>query len=153
MADYASSGGNATPEATTGAFTVEIGDFVMNTPSYKNYPDEDAEFYGHGLGQPNPTRISWSKNNEIATHKIPDPKWKTMRTSKETLWTLDIEFTVLEKKYMEKVQTLVDDVGPHFVKTFFKQMYMYVNSLNATADAGYSDSRWHCSMKLTEIND
>jgi len=148
--DYAASGGNATPNSTTSAFTVEIGDFVMNKVAGV-YPDENNEHLG--MGQPNPTSISWSKNNEIATHKIPNPKWKTMRTSKETLWTLDISFTVLDKKYMEQVQTLVDDVGPHYVRTYFKSMYMYVNSLNATADAGYSDSRWHCSLKLTEIND
>lgn len=140
----------STPDATTSAHTVKIGDLEMNKLSGV-YPDEDSERFG--LGQPNPTRITWSKSNEIAIHKIPYPKWKSMRTSKESLWTLDIEFVVLTKKNMETVRELVNDVGPHDVSTYFLKMKMYIQSFNATADAGFTDSRWVCSMKLVEVSD
>lgn len=142
-----------TTSSSTSAYTVKIGELTMNVPSYGEYPNEQDEMNGTGFGQPNPTRISWSKSNEIAKHKIPNPAWKTMKSSKQTLWNLDIDFVVLEKNNMELIQQLVDDCGPHLVDTFFKKMYMYIENLSASADAGFPDSRWNCSMKLIEVND
>lgn len=139
-----------TSSRTTSAYTVQIGNFVMNIPSGP-YPDEDHE--ETGLGQPNPTRISWSKNYEIATHKIPSPAWKTMQSSEKTLWNLDLDFIVLEKQNMENIQSIVDARTPQYIRTFFKQAWMYIVSFTATCDAGYEDARWNCSMKFLEVND
>lgn len=139
-----------TSQHSTSAFTVQIGNFVMNIPS-DPYPSEDNET--SGLGQPNPTRISWSKNYEVATHKIPSPAWKTMQTSRKTLWNLDLDFIILEKSNMENIQSIVDANTPQYIRTFFKSAWMYIQSFTATADAGYEDARWNCSMKLIEVND
>ena len=139
-----------TSSKTTSAFTVKIGGFEMNIPS-DPYPDEYNE--DHGLGQPNPTRITWSKNYEIATHKIPDPAWKTMQTSKKTLWTLDLDFIILDKDYLDEIKSIVNSNSPQYIETYFNSMYMYIQSFSATADAGYVDSRWNCSMKFIEVND
>lgn len=139
-----------TSSHTTPAFPVTIGSFVMNKPSGP-YPDEDNENYG--LGQPNPTRISWSKNYEVATHKIPNPAWKTMQTSKQTLWNLDIDFTILETIRMQEIKQIIDKNEPVYVRTAFTSMWMYIQSFTANAEAGFDDARWTCSIKLIQVND
>lgn len=139
-----------TTSNTTPAFTVEIGSFVMNKPSGP-YPDEQHEYYG--LGQPNPTRISWTKSYDVATHKIPNPAWKTMQTSRQTLWNLDIDFTVLELERIDELKYIINKNEPVYVRTAFASMWMYIQSFTANAEAGFSDSHWTCSLKLIEVND
>lgn len=139
-----------TAQRSTPAYTVKIGEFEMNIPSgpYPNEYNEDS-----GLGQPNPTRISWSKTYDVAIHKIPSPAWKTMQTSRKTLWNLDIDFTILDKDNMEEIISIVNQNEPVYVRTYFQSLWMYIQSFSANAEAGYVDSRWLCTIKLIEVND
>jgi hypothetical protein len=139
-------------KSNTSAFTVQIGDLIMNVVS-KPYPDENAEHNGSGMGQPNPTRITWTKENIVKTHEIPHPAHKTMRCATRTLWKLDLDFNVLEQTYLTKIEKLVNNVGPYFVRTYFKSMEMYILSFSATCDAGSYDAYHKCSLKLLERND
>ena len=133
---------------TTSAFTVQVGTYFFNTiaaaiDSQGNVP----------YGRPNPTRITWTKENIIKTHEIPYPAHKTSRTAKRTLWKLDLEFVVLTKDDITELQSLVDEAGPYDVKTAFKSIQMYIESFNATAEEGKNDYRYTCTMKLKECND
>ncbi len=133
---------------TTPAFTVQIDTYYFNkiaapTDAQGNVP----------YGRPNPTRITWSKENIIKTHEIPYPKHKTCKTAKQTLWKLDLEFVVLTKTDIDELQVLVDNVGPYDVKTAFKSLPMYIESFSANAEEGKNDYRHTCSMKLKECND
>ena len=104
-------------------------------------------------GRPNPTRITWTKENIIKVHDIPWPEHKTCRTSSKTLWNLDVEFIVLTKSDLDEVRQLVDEVGPHTIRTAFLTLPMYIKSFSATSEAGYNDYRHTISMKLVEVND
>jgi hypothetical protein len=133
---------------TTSAFAVQIGSYIMN----KIAGPIDSE--GHvPYGRPNPTRIIWSKDNSIKTHEIPWPKHKTCKTSKETLWKLDLDFVVLTKADIDDLQILVDQAGPYMVRTAFKSIEMYIMSFTANAEEGKDDYRHTCTMKLIECND
>lgn len=139
-----------TSQRSTPAFPVKIGNFEMNIPSGP-YPPAYSEY--NGLGQPNPTRISWSKQYDVAVHKIPSPAWKTMQTSRKTLWNLDIDFTILQEEHMDQIISIVDQNEPVYVRTYFQSLWMYIQSFTANAEAGFVDSRWVCTIKLIEVND
>ena len=129
-------------------FTVQIGSYALNK--------EAAAISADGTvtsGRPNPTRISWSKENIIKIHEIPWPKHKTCRTAKETLWKLDLEFVILTNSDAQEIQKLVDNVGPYDVKTAFKSISMYIQSFTANAEEGLDDYHLTCNMKLIERND
>ena len=76
-----------------------------------------------------------------------------MQTSRKTLWSLDIDFTILEKDNMNEIIFIVDQNEPVYVRTYFQDMWMYIQSFSANAEAGYVDSRWLCTIKLIEVND
>ena len=139
---------NTITAGTTSAFTVQIGTYSMN--KIAGPIDEEGRV---PYGRPNPTRITWSKTNSIRTHEIPYPKHKTCKTAKETLWKLDLEFTVLTKQDIDDIQILVDDAGPYSVRTAFKSLAMYIESFSANAEEGKDDYRHACTMKLIECND
>ena len=130
------------------AFTVQIENFAFNE---KLDPiDEDGNV---PKGQPNPTRITWSKEHSIKTHEIPWPEHKTCRTSKKTLWKCEIDFKIVTAERMQQFQKLVDNCGPYNVKTAFKSMAMYIESFSATSEESYNDYYFSCSVKLKERND
>ena len=130
------------------AFAVKIGDYALNVVAEPINPDGSVP-----KGRPNPTRINWSKENSIKTHEIPWPKYKTSRTSKETLWNLDLEFVVLTNSDCQEIAAIVDGVGPYKIETAFKSMYMYIKSFSASSESGLDDYHQTCSMKLIEVND
>jgi hypothetical protein len=135
--------------ATTPAFTVKIGSFSFN--EIADQIDSEGRFPN---GQPNPTQITWTKENTIKVHEIPYPAHKTSRTSKRTLWKLDLQFVVLTKEnLLDKLIPLIDQVGPYFVETAFKSCNMYIQNFTTTADESHDDYRQVCSMKLIEQND
>lgn len=135
---------------STSAYTVEIGNYAFNVLNPSPGIDSEGNFIS---GRPNPTRISWTKENSIKVHEIPSPKFKTSKTAKSTLWNLDLEFTILTKNDLIEIGNKIDQVGPFLVKTAFKTMNMYIKSATITAEAGYNDYRQVCSMKLIEMSD
>ena len=88
------------------AFTVSIGDFEMNMRADPINSDGSVP-----KGRPNPTRITWTKSNEIKIHQIPWPEYKTIRTSKRTLWKLDLDFIILTNADCQEIADMVDNVG------------------------------------------
>lgn len=135
---------------TTSAFTVTIGSYELNQMNPAPGIDADGHFTS---GRPNPTRITWSKENSIKTHEIPYPKFKTSKTAKETLWNLDLEFVILTKDDLVEIGNMIDKSGPYSVKTAFKSMMMYIKSGAVSSEAGYDDYRQICTLKLVEMND
>lgn len=133
----------------TSAFTVKIGNLSFNEIAGSS--DAEGRFTS---GQPNPTQITWTRENSIKIHEIPYPAHKTSRTSQRTLWKLDLQFVVLTKSnLLDKLLPLVEQVGPHYVTTAFKSCNMYIQNFSATADESHDDYRQVCSMKLIECND
>jgi len=130
------------------AFTVQIGTYSLNTVATAISEDGTVP-----SGRPNPTRLTWSKDNSVATHEIPWPAYKTCRTSKKTLWKLDMEFVVLTNTDIQEIQKLVDDCGPYDIKTAFKSISMYIESFTAISEEGLDDYHFTCTMKLKERND
>lgn len=130
------------------AFTVSIGDFEMNMRADPINSDGSVP-----KGRPNPTRITWTKSNEIKIHSIPWPEYKTIRTSKRTLWKLDIDFIILTNSDCQEIADMVDNVGPYMVKTAFKSMLMYIESFTTNAEEALDDYHQSCQMKLVEMND
>ena len=133
---------------TASAYPVSIGDYSMAITVEPIDSDGNVT-----RGRPNPTRITWTKENIIKVHDIPWPEHKTCRTSSKTLWNLDVEFIVLTKSDLDEVRQLVDEVGPHTIRTAFLTLPMYIKSFSATSEAGYNDYRHTISMKLVEVND
>lgn len=129
-------------------FTVKIGDYTFNEPLGETQEDGSVP-----NGQPNPTRITWSKENSIKTHEIPWPAYKTCRTSKLTLWKCDMDFVIVTATRMQQMQKKVDEVGPYQVETAFKSIPMYIESFTAISEEGNDDYRFQCSIKLKEEND
>ena len=130
------------------AFDIVLGSYTFNEEI--KAADSDGSIPS---GQPNPKRITWSKENIIKTHEIPWPSHKTCRTSKKTLWKCDMEFVVVTNERVQQIQKLVDNVGPYYFRTPFKSMYMYIESFSATGEEGRNDYYFNCSMKLKERND
>ncbi|MDD3040725.1 hypothetical protein [Bacteroides sp.] len=130
------------------AFTIQLGSFAFNEEIAAS--DESGDI---SSGQPNPTRISWSKENIIKTHEIPWPSHKTCRTSKMTLWKCDMDFKIVTNTRVQQIQKMIDDVGPYYLRTPFKSAYMYIESFTANSEEGKNDHYFVCSMKLKERND
>jgi len=130
------------------AFDIVLGSYTFN----EEIKAADSDGYIPS-GQPNPKRITWSKENIIKTHEIPWPAHKTCRTSKKTLWKCDMEFVVVTNERVQQIQKLVDNVGPYYFRTPFKSMYMYIESFSATGEEGRNDYYFNCSMKLKERDD
>lgn len=129
-------------------FQVEIGTYKMDTEM------QPADAEGNvSTGAPNPTRITWSKENIIKTHEIPYPKHKTSKTSQSTLWKLDVEFNIVTSENMQSIKNMIDNVGPYYVRTAFTSMYMYIESASFTQQSGTNDYYQTCSIKLKEMND
>lgn len=127
-----------------GAIRVSIGNVVLGEPTTTM---KDGT-------QPNPIKITWSRTNDVATHKIPYPKHKTCRTSKESLYTLQLEFKTF--RYHDIFKPILDACeacGPHWVKTSTKEMWMYITDYNYTQTAGYDDDYIEWSLSLLEVND
>lgn len=135
---------------TTSAFTVEIGNYSLNIINPEPGIDDEGRFIG---GRPNPTRITWTKENSIKVHEIPSPKFKTSRTAKQTLWNLDLEFVILTNNDLKEIITKIDQVGPFLIRTAAKSMMMYIKSATITSEAAFNDYRQVCSLKLVEMND
>jgi len=130
------------------AFTIQLGSFTFNEEIAAS--DESGDI---SSGQPNPTRISWSKENIIKTHEIPWPSHKTCRTSKMTLWKCDMDFKIVTNTRVQQIQKMIDNVGPYYLRTPFKSAYMYIESFTANSEEGKNDHYFTCSMKLKERND
>jgi hypothetical protein len=132
-----------------GAIKVKIGDVELGTPP-------QLTLLGEGVGsiQPNPIKISWSRTNDVAVHKIPYPKYKTCRTSKESLYTLQINFkTLLYQEYFVPVLRLCENCGPHWVKTATKEMWMYITDYSYEQTQGFDDDYIDWNLTLVETND
>ena len=130
------------------AYTIQLGSFVFN--EVMGPAEEDGSI---PYGQPNPRRISWSKENIIKTHDIPWPSHKTCRTSKRTLWKCDMEFIVVTNERVQQIQKMVNDGGPYDLRTPFKSISVYIESFSASSEEGKDDYYFNCSMKLKERND
>jgi len=127
---------------------VKIGDYLLDQEIQPTNADGSVP-----TGRPNPTRITWSKDNIIKIHEIPWPKHKTSRTSDETLWNLDIEFNIFTSTDLDTIRNMVTNGGPYFVVTAFLSTYMYIKNASFTQQAGTDDYYQNCSMKLVECND
>lgn len=104
--------------------------------------------------QPNPKKVTWSCTNDVVVHKIPYPAWRTMRTSKKSLYTLNMEFKTLRLSDMfEKIKTMCENVGPIYVKTYTKQEWMYVTDFSFTQSEGNDDVNIDWSINFQQVND
>lgn len=135
---------------STPAFTVEIGNYALNVINPEPGINSEGRFIS---GRPNPTRITWTKENSIKVHEIPSPAFKTSRTAKRTLWNLDLEFVILTKSDLDEINTKIEQVGPFMVRTAFKSISMYIKSATITSEAAFDDYRQVCNMKLIECFD
>jgi hypothetical protein len=131
-----------------GSFDVYIGDYHMNILQSPDSDDGPSR-----TGAPNPISLVWSKENSIATHKIPDPAFRTTRTSNVTLWTLNIEFHTMNKENADKIRKMIDAVGPLSVGTFLQSMMMYIEKGSASQNPGFDDEYITWNLTLLEARD
>lgn len=129
----------------TGAVPVEIGDVKLG---------EDRFEHQHGT-QPNPVKVTWSSTNEVAVHKIPYPKHKTIRSSKKSLFTLQLTFKTFRIEIFRKVLALCKMCGPHWVKTATEPspLWMYITDYSFEESEAKDDDYVEWNLTLIEVND
>ena len=129
-----------------GAIPVEIGNVKLGENPY-DLKTKDGT-------QPNPIKITWSRTNNVKVHEVPYPKHKTIRTSKESLYRLSINFKTLRNEVFEKVLKLCEQTGPHWVKTStLTPRWMYITDYTFDQNAGYDDDYIEWNLTLNEVND
>jgi hypothetical protein len=106
------------------------------------------------IAQPNIKKLKWSRTNNVKVHEIPYPKHKTMRTSKVSLYRLDIDFkSVKYDEVFAPILKMCEDVGPVWVDTRYIRKWMYITDYSFDQTEGNDDDNVDWTMSLQEVND
>lgn len=103
--------------------------------------------------QPNPTSVNWSRTNSVKVHEIPYPAWKTMRTSKRSLYKLDVTVKTVRKETALLLLIMCENVGPVWVETFLGKKWMYITDFTPSQSEGNDDENIDWQLTLQEVND
>jgi hypothetical protein len=115
--------------------------------------ENPADQANQPMAQANPVKITWSRTNSVKIHEVPYPKHKTMRTSKVSLYKLDIDIHAVKEDISDKLLKMCEDVGPVWVDTVKKQMWMYIVDYNFSQPEAKDDIMIDWSLSMQEVND
>jgi len=124
---------------------VIIGELTLGEP----VPDQPTE----GHAQPNPRVVRWSKTHRIEEVPIPGFRDKTLRTSGETLWHLEIITRTLRKTTTALMFSIVNDPGPYYIQTAPMSLWMYLVDGSGEQVEGEDDDIYLWNLRFTECRD